>query len=316
MAHSTRHEPQRGVSRSERMTTLRPRKGTRRDSRVPGIRPVRPVLGRPRTVPDVRRRTDQDSPVPPHPPCRRDAGGPAPARDSRGTSRLVAHLRGARRQGRTARRTPRPHRRASRRPRGTVPHPVDLDGRRHPGRAQGRRGLRAAGRAYHPEAHLRHIVRTAGIDVVLTTSDHVLRTARPSRHDHRDRHPARGRRVPPQHHPGPEPDIAVVIFTSGTTGQPNGVQVSHANLCNVLLTAPGSLGVTPGTRVSQLLNIAFDMAMWEILGTLAHGGTLVIRGDDLGRTASTVDVVIATPSVLADAGSRCVPPGAHGRGRR
>lgn len=41
------------------------------------------------------------------------------------------------------------------------------------------------------------------------------------------------------------------------------------------------------------------MAMWEILGTLAHGGTLVIRGSDLEETARTADVIIATPSVLA-----------------
>lgn len=165
-------------------------------------------------------------------------------------------------------------------------------------------GVLKAGAAYvpqdvriAPEVHLRHIVRIARINFVLTTSEHVS-----SLPDHLatvvaiDTLPeATGfsRTITP------ESDVAAVIFTSGTTGRPNGVQVSHANLCNVLLTAPGSLGITPGTRVSQLLNIAFDMAMWEILGTLANGGTLVIRGSDIEQTASTVDVVIATPSVLA-----------------
>ncbi len=91
----------------------------------------------------------------------------------------------------------------------------------------------------------------------------------------------------------------MVIFTSGTTGAPNGVQVTHANLCNVLLTEPGSLGIRPGDRVGQLLNIAFDMAVWEILGTLAHGGTLVVRGNDLAETAAGLNVVIATPSILS-----------------
>lgn len=91
---------------------------------------------------------------------------------------------------------------------------------------------------------------------------------------------------------------ALVLYTSGTTGMPNGVKVTHRNLCNILLTAPGNLGIRPGMRVSQLLNIAFDMSAWEILGTLCQGGTLIIREDDMQAAAASVDVIIATPSIL------------------
>lgn len=37
-------------------------------------------------------------------------------------------------------------------------------------------------------------------------------------------------------------DLCFVLFTSGTTGRPNGVRVSHRNLCNILLTEPARLG--------------------------------------------------------------------------
>jgi len=39
-------------------------------------------------------------------------------------------------------------------------------------------------------------------------------------------------------------DRCFILFSSGTTGNPNGVQVTHRNVGNVLLTAPGNLGNT------------------------------------------------------------------------
>ena len=94
-------------------------------------------------------------------------------------------------------------------------------------------------------------------------------------------------------------DLCFILFTSGTTGNPNGVQVTHGNVCNILLTAPGNLGMRPGLKVSQILSIAFDMAAWETLGCLANGATLIIRGKDIGQAVQNADVVIATPSVLS-----------------
>ena len=94
-------------------------------------------------------------------------------------------------------------------------------------------------------------------------------------------------------------DVCAVIYTSGTTGSPNGVQVTDGNLVNLFRNTPGDLGIGRGTTVGQVLNIAFDMAMWEILGTLVNGGTLVIRGSDIAETAEQVDVLIATPSIVS-----------------
>lgn len=106
----------------------------------------------------------------------------------------------------------------------------------------------------------------------------------------------------------PDPaSLCFVLFTSGTTGRPNGVRVTHRNVCNILLTAPGNLGIKPGMSVGQILNIAFDMAAWEILGCLAHGATLRIRQQDIGETARHCQVLIATPSILATLDPRQCP---------
>lgn len=93
-------------------------------------------------------------------------------------------------------------------------------------------------------------------------------------------------------------DTCFILFTSGTTGTPNGVQVTHRNVCNIVLTSPGNLGVKPGMRVAQLLSIAFDMSAWEVYVALCHGGTLLIRDHEIQNTASNADVLIATPSIL------------------
>jgi amino acid adenylation domain-containing protein len=172
-------------------------------------------------------------------------------------------------------------------------------------------GTLKAGAAYVPQdigltpaAQLRHVIRTAGTRVVLTQSEHALRVPLPGTghrlitlDDDPVGPPAPGP-VRPERPVRPD-DGCYVLFTSGTTGKPNGVKVTHRNVANILLTSPGDLGIRPGDRVAQLLNIAFDMAAWEILGCLAHGGTLVIRGKDVAAAARTADVLIATPTVLS-----------------
>jgi len=146
---------------------------------------------------------------------------------------------------------------------------------------------------------LRHILRTTGSTIVLTQSDAPVElppgiTGIDIDQDRAERTDAPAPRVPA------DPERACyVLFTSGTTGTPNGVAVTHANLANLLLTEPGDLGIRPGTTVGQILNIAFDMAAWEILGCLAHGGTLLIRGDDIAATARRAEVLIATPTILS-----------------
>lgn len=163
-----------------------------------------------------------------------------------------------------------------------------------------------------PEGHLAHIVEIAGIHHALTLAEYQAKipaTAKALEVDTFSAEIADDERamIESVWRPNPRADgTAVVIFTSGTTGKPNGVRVTHRNLANIILNRPGNLGIEPGMRVGQILNIAFDMAVWEIFGALCHGASLVIRGKDIQATAEQVDVLIATPSILASLdASRC-----------
>ncbi|KAJ7680667.1 AMP-binding protein [Mycena polygramma] len=98
-------------------------------------------------------------------------------------------------------------------------------------------------------------------------------------------------------------DEAYVIYTSGTTGKPKGVSVSHTNIVNLVSAEPGNLGIRPGIRISQLMNVAFDMCAWEMFASLTNGGTLVLRPsgsfEKWAAIIQTVHVIVATPSILS-----------------
>lgn len=56
--------------------------------------------------------------------------------------------------------------------------------------------------------------------------------------------------------------LIVCLPTSlGTTGKPKGVDIIHQNVANLVCMSPGNLGIGPGNKVGQVLNISFDMGM-------------------------------------------------------
>jgi amino acid adenylation domain-containing protein len=75
--------------------------------------------------------------------------------------------------------------------------------------------------------------------------------------------------------------LAYVLYTSGSTGKPKGVMVSHQNLVSSTFArnlAYGDLG-----RFLLLSSVSFDSSVAGIFGSLLHGGTLVIAGNDVAR---------------------------------
>lgn len=74
-------------------------------------------------------------------------------------------------------------------------------------------------------------------------------------------------------------DCSFIIFTSGTTGKPKGVEISHSAICSSADGYGESLKIGPGTRVFQFSSYIFDVGILDILVTLMRGGCVCVPSD-------------------------------------
>jgi len=75
-------------------------------------------------------------------------------------------------------------------------------------------------------------------------------------------------------------NLAYVVYTSGSTGVPKGVAVTHAGLLNLVCWHRATYGLSPADRATLIANPAFDAAVWEIWPYLAAGASLHIPEDE------------------------------------
>jgi amino acid adenylation domain-containing protein len=66
-------------------------------------------------------------------------------------------------------------------------------------------------------------------------------------------------------------DFAYVLFTSGSTGRPKGVPISHANVSAFLAASLGRYAFGPEDVFSQVYELTFDLAMFDIFMAWSAG---------------------------------------------
>ncbi|WP_432155594.1 amino acid adenylation domain-containing protein [Streptomyces sp. bgisy153] len=96
----------------------------------------------------------------------------------------------------------------------------------------------------------------------------------------------------PEHGPRPD-DLAYVVYTSGSTGPPKGVLVTHRSLAHSLTTVARAYRLTPGDRVLNAAALGFDTALEQIFAPLTSGATLVLAG---ARTWAPTELLHRLPA--------------------
>jgi amino acid adenylation domain-containing protein/thioester reductase-like protein len=160
-------------------------------------------------------------------------------------------------------------------------HVVAVVGERRPETVAALLGVLKAGGAFlsldpaYPPARIAHLLRASGAVLliagawpvasesgcpVIRTEDPALAAQPTTRPDARSE----------------AGDLAYLLYTSGSTGQPKGAMVEHRALLNTVAATGARLDLAAGDRVLQFSSPGFDAAVWETFVALLRGAELVL----------------------------------------
>jgi amino acid adenylation domain-containing protein len=88
-------------------------------------------------------------------------------------------------------------------------------------------------------------------------------------------------------------NLAYILYTSGSTGLPKGVQIEHHSLYNLLLSVQKFPGLSPADKWLAVTTISFDISITELFLPLITGAQLVLTDSATAKDGGALlDIII------------------------
>ncbi|MAF64642.1 MAG: D-alanine--poly(phosphoribitol) ligase [Planctomycetes bacterium] len=103
-------------------------------------------------------------------------------------------------------------------------------------------------------------------------------------------------------------DLAYILYTSGSTGNPKGVGITHGNATSFVEWAHGAIGTGAEDRFSSHAPFHFDLSIFDLYVAAKSAATLVLVSEEVGKeplglarliAEERISVWYSTPSVLS-----------------
>ncbi len=197
---------------------------------------------------------------------------------------------------------------------------VGIAAERSPAMVVGMLAILAAGGAYlpldpsYPDERLAWVVADAGAALILATSAVALHVAGLLERPAGAAEPAgcpvvaiesvlaeavgreAGAPPPLARSAGPQ-NLAYVLYTSGSTGRPKGVAIEHRSAVALLAWVGERYSAADLAGVVAVTSIGFDVAVFELFGPLAWGGTVLLAESALDLASPALAGAPSTPPV-------------------
>ncbi|MFD0793016.1 amino acid adenylation domain-containing protein [Mucilaginibacter litoreus] len=92
-------------------------------------------------------------------------------------------------------------------------------------------------------------------------------------------------------------DLLYVLYTSGSTGQPKGVQIKHHNVVNFLYSMQKQPGLTAADKLLAVTTISFDIAGLELWLPLITGAQIVLADAATAKDGNALLDLIRTEKI-------------------
>jgi amino acid adenylation domain-containing protein len=147
-----------------------------------------------------------------------------------------------------------------------------------------------------PDARLAYMVRDSGAQFVLSDgafSETIAEAVPILRADELRRASA----PEPEWQPVRRDDLAYILYTSGSTGQPKGVEVTHGSVANFLASMRRRPGFSSSDKLLAVTTLSFDISVLELFLPLTAGGTTVVASRDESGDARRLAAMLEHHSI-------------------